>query len=363
MKKLFGIVKKKKGFTQGGLESGSLDPGSSNVKEKGLGKLHKAASTGDLPRLRCLTMKYDVNLLDKDHRTPLHMACVSGRADVVTFLMGIKSIDVNARDSNNRSALFKAVQCQHEACAFMLLEHGADANMADDNGNTALHLTALIPSTSVAISMLQHKANIDAQNKDGSTPLHLAVIGKHFDIFQLLLNERANGNLNDKKQRTPLMIAASDGHIDFVKVLLGHRVDINMKDGKGMTAEDLAEVNGHHGCAHLINEERVKLHGSVSPCHTWSPSLPPCSIQLPGPALDKGTDEPSQSDTLSRSEEKERFWGSSNEDISLDLSPQEVTVKQMKKMMILLKKLLSPMMRIFLSGICRLQSTIMMIIR
>jgi len=48
-----------------------------------------------------------VSVLLVFRRTPLHMACVSGRADIVAFLMGIKSIDLNARDSNNQSALFK----------------------------------------------------------------------------------------------------------------------------------------------------------------------------------------------------------------------------------------------------------------
>lgn len=60
---------------------------------------------------------------------------------------------------------WKAVQCEHDRCVSLLLEHEADPNLVDINGNTAMHLAARIPSLPVAMQLLEQAANINAQNK------------------------------------------------------------------------------------------------------------------------------------------------------------------------------------------------------
>ncbi|XP_015708981.1 ankyrin repeat domain-containing protein 7 isoform X1 [Coturnix japonica] len=63
-------------------------------------------------------------------QTPLHLACANGREDVVTFLVENKC-KLNLFDSDNRSPLMKAVQCQKERCAVILLEHGAEKTLVN----------------------------------------------------------------------------------------------------------------------------------------------------------------------------------------------------------------------------------------
>ncbi|TKS68207.1 Ankyrin repeat domain-containing protein 26 [Collichthys lucidus] len=204
MKKFLSFAKKKK-HASGTPDNGSALSVGYELKDKDLGKVHKAASVGDLAKLKQLAKKNDINQLDKENRTALHIACANGHVDVVQFLLESKA-KLNLCDNQNRSALMKAVQCQHEPCVSMLLENHADPNLVDINGNTALHLAANIPSISTAASLLEHEADINAQNKEAFTPLTVAVREDHIEMAEFLLKEGADVNFRDQDQSCSLLI-------------------------------------------------------------------------------------------------------------------------------------------------------------
>ncbi|XP_067906623.1 ankyrin repeat domain-containing protein 26 isoform X2 [Heterodontus francisci] len=349
MKKILSFAKKKRKFSPNTSDTGSVVSVGYELKEKDLGKLHKAASTGDLPKLRQLIKKNYINQLDKENRTPLHLACAGGHADAVAFLVENKS-KLNICDNDNRSPLMKAVQCQQERCAVILLGHDADPNLVDINGNTALHLAALIPNISLVMHLMEHAAHVNARNKDGYTPLLLAVMENHQAMVEFFLKEGADVNAKDKTGRTALMIAANNGQISLVKLLLRYDADVSLKEDKGWTAEDHAIMNGHHACSHLITEHdtKKKLHQSPyngaskmkgvsmfsSPGHAAE-----VGFALGGPATDKEefqespeqkwrtsdsekvADDASQTESVSRaSKGAGDSWLSSNEDEELQFS-------------------------------------------
>ncbi|KAL6474420.1 hypothetical protein MHYP_G00179810 [Metynnis hypsauchen] len=353
MKKIFNFTKKKKGSPSAS-DTGSVLSVGYDLKEKDLGKVQKAAFTGDVAKLRQLAKKNDLNQLDKENRTALHIACVHGHAEVVQFLVESKA-KLNLCDNQNRSALMKAVQCQQDRCVSILLEHEADPNMVDINGNTALHLAARIPSLSVALQLLEHKANINAQNKEGNTPLILSVEENHAEMAELLLKEGADVNIKNQEQRPPLMIAACNGHINMVRLLLQYNVDITVKDIKGWSSDDYAIMNGHHACSHLIIEHGTKRKSLQSPSHLAPGKKkqasmlgsPEAGFSLGGPALDKDaaegtskeagkdTEDNSHADSISRASRSgpADSWPSTDEDDELDLSPKKPQKVNLKKLM------------------------------
>ncbi|XP_050954879.1 ankyrin repeat domain-containing protein 26 isoform X2 [Labeo rohita] len=352
MKKIFNF-KKKKGSPSPS-ETGSVLSASYDVKEKDLGKVHKAAFSGDVAKLRQLAKKNDLNQLDKENRTALHIACACGHTDVVQFLVENK-VKLNLCDNQNRSALMKAVQCEQDRSVSLLLEHEADPNLVDINGNTALHLSARIPSLPVALQLLEHSANINAQNKDGNTPLMLAVMENHADMTELLLKEGADVNVKNQEQRSALMISACNGQISMVRLLLQYDADITVKDDKGWSSDDYAVMNGHHACSHLIIEHGTKRRSLQSPSHFTaskkkrtsvlsSPGGIGAGLALGGPALDKDagsssagagkdTEDNSHTDSISRASKSGAAdsWPSSDDDDELDLSPkkQKVNLKKL----------------------------------
>nr|XP_048692125.1 ankyrin repeat domain-containing protein 26 isoform X9 [Caretta caretta] len=256
MKKIFSFGKKKKGQSPSSRASLPGVPGGGGgyeLREKELGKLHRAAAGGDLGRLQQLLKKNDINQLDKENRTPLHLACANGHSDVVTYLVDNKC-KLNLCDNDNRSPLMKAVQCQQEKCATMLLEHGADPNLVDVNSSTALHLAAQTANISLAVLLLEYNAHIEAQNKDGYTPLTIAITENHQEMVEFLLRKGADVHARDKSKRTPLMIAASGGELSLIKVLLQYGADVSHKDINGWTSEDYALIGGYSGLSKQLSE-------------------------------------------------------------------------------------------------------------
>ncbi|XP_040894536.1 ankyrin repeat domain-containing protein 26 isoform X5 [Toxotes jaculatrix] len=344
MKKIFSFTKKKKHPT-GTPDNGSVLSVGYELKEKDLGKVHKAASVGDLAKLKQLAKKNDINQLDKENRTALHIACASGHVEVVQFLVQSKA-KLNLCDNQNRSALMKAVQGQHEQCVSILLDSHADPNLVDINGNTALHLAANIPSISTAILLLEHEANINAQNKEGFTPLTVAVREDHIEMAEFLLKETADMNCMDQDQRSPLMIAAGNGQIGMLRLLLRFNADITLKDTKGWSADDYAVMNGHHPCSLLIIEHGTQRNDGPSLSHQ-DPSKKKkkmllgspfqdveAGFSLGGPATDKDDfEDNSQSESLSRvSKSAVDEWPSSEDDDESALTekkPQKVNLRKM----------------------------------
>ncbi|XP_064909556.1 ankyrin repeat domain-containing protein 7-like [Columba livia] len=208
-------------------------------------------------------------------RTPLHLACANGHADVVRFLAG-KKCKLNPRGMFKKTPLmlvrgikqaccsrwgrgtcclifedartfpcckdagvlternvpvgsysfpvacFQAVQHQHKDCALALLEHGANPDHKGAGGNTALHLAAIMPSKSMVELLLEHNAHIDAQNDLGYTPLTVAVIKHREEMVEFLLQKGADANARDKRQRTILKIAVYAGNANAARLLLQH---------------------------------------------------------------------------------------------------------------------------------------------
>ncbi|XP_011911462.1 PREDICTED: ankyrin repeat domain-containing protein 26 [Cercocebus atys] len=179
-----------------------------HVRDRDLGKIHKAASAGNVAKVQqiLLLRKNGLNDRDKMNRTALHLACANGHPEVVTLLVDRKC-QLNVCDNENRTALMKAVQCQEEECATILLEHGADPNLADVHGNTALHYAIYNEDIPVATKLLLYDANTEAKNKDDLTPLLLAVNGKKQQMVEFLIKKKANVNAVDKLESSHQLIS------------------------------------------------------------------------------------------------------------------------------------------------------------
>ncbi|CAI9714731.1 repeat domain-containing 26-like isoform X1 [Octopus vulgaris] len=232
------------------LSSNALANGIYVVRDKDLGKLHKAAWYGQLEKVKALARR-DPSQLDKCHRTPLHLACCQGHAAVVQELLAWNA-RTSISDKEGKTPFMKAVQCGHCDVVEVLLSYKVDAEARDGDGNTCLHLAVQYAHLEILDAMLNARTNANLKNMAGKTPLHYAVIEDKIKIAMSLLQNRADVNSIDNDHKTALMLACQVGNDNMVSLLLRFQAAVHVKDANGWTASDHALLKGYNACVQLL---------------------------------------------------------------------------------------------------------------
>ncbi|EPY89195.1 ankyrin repeat domain-containing protein 27 [Camelus ferus] len=110
-----------------------------------------------------------VNVTNQDGSSPLHVAALHGRADLVLLLLK-HGARVGARDASQAVPLHLACQNGH-------FQHGASINAANSKGNTALHEAVIEKHVFVVELLLLHGASVQALNKRQCTAVDCAEQG------------------------------------------------------------------------------------------------------------------------------------------------------------------------------------------
>ena len=218
----------------------------------------------------------DVNALDKDQATPLHLAAFHGRFEISQMLLdhGAKA---NAENVLGQTPLHLVSQCpeychnENPNIARLLLELGVDVNALDKDHTTPLHFACFHGNIETAHILLDYGAEVNVQNADGQTPLHrFARIFHHRDyddgsrIVRRLLENGADVNARDKDKATPLHLTSYSGsskNVQVVQVLLDHGADADVQNTDGRTP--LHQVS--HNYSHCSQIARLLLdHGGAN---------------------------------------------------------------------------------------------------
>lgn len=161
----------------------------------------------------------NINALDKNGETPLHLACEYGYFWCLDVLLKARA-NINIKDMDGYSAFHKASRNGHIDCMQALIECGVDVNESvlrrenprpygcpKGRGESALHLAVYSHVVECVKLLITHGANVNAQDNHGRTPLHYAVYSEAIGIAEVLLSAGANPLLGDHKNRTPKDVA------------------------------------------------------------------------------------------------------------------------------------------------------------
>ena len=113
----------------------------------------------------------DIEARDSNQRTALHWACVRNNMELAMALVD-RGADIDARDVDQRTPLHYACRGGHMEVAMALVDRGADIHARDLRQDTPLHEAVMYPHhIELAIALVDRGADVYARNVHQRTPL------------------------------------------------------------------------------------------------------------------------------------------------------------------------------------------------
>jgi len=196
--------------------------------ERGRTVLQFAAMTCSAEVVRYLVTKgAKVNVTDDDGLTPMCMAVLKGRTDIIECLAALGA-DVDAKHDGSSLVHFAAMADIDERIERIesvtktiecLAKLGADLNKPSKQGMTPLVQAALHGRIEAIKALVGQGVDVDQDVGMGMTPLFLAAGQGQVAVMQCLKDLGAKVNVKTNKGTTPLSLAEKEGQIEAVKWL------------------------------------------------------------------------------------------------------------------------------------------------
>ena len=235
--------------------------------------LYDAALNGDSGLCRLL-LEHGANPNISTEEGPiLFKVAVSGNLEIVKVLVENEA-EIDATNSEDRTALQGASNNGHKDVVAYLLENGADVHHGIGHGSTPIHLAASYGYTEIVQLLIDNGADLQHPSSSGWTPLHLCY--DYPETTQLLLENGAEVNSVTETGYTPLYLAVLNNYPEVVKTLLSYSPDLEVTiigDSTETTRRALgaAVMNGSAEVTRLLLEAGANIdyqdHRNNVPLH------------------------------------------------------------------------------------------------
>lgn len=242
-------------------------------------RLQAAIESGTAARIAAqLRQGADPNWRFANGETPLTFAILEGRYRAVRVLLahGAKP-NILDHGVSMLSLIVQSANCPAGTVGALLAAH-ADPNRRDTLSSQTPLLSALQSGAQAcAAVLLAHGANIRARDRAGGDALDAAVMGSSAGMVEEIIARGLAVDPVAADRATPLMWAAlrardaAQTPQAIVAVLLAHGADPCKRDARGMTAADYARIMGH----------RTRAASLAAACVKWQ-------IQHPGKRREHG---------------------------------------------------------------------------
>ncbi|XP_052064614.1 ankyrin repeat and sterile alpha motif domain-containing protein 1B-like isoform X3 [Mytilus californianus] len=240
--------------------------------------LLEAAKTGNVEAIVKLTSKkrqstasqvftsflkgsVNINCVDREGYTPLHLTTLNGHKSAVECLLNLDAL-VSSKDNSGCTPLHLAAwKGYDEICKLFLTFTNATIPIDVQNslGDTALHMAAQYGYKNVVDVLLQYNVDATIRNLKDQSALDLAAqYGRH-DVVQLLVTKNPDLVKHTVTSHSPLHLAAACGHVQIISTLIGAGYDINTTTTAG-TALHTAAMYCKTDVVKLLVEKGIDIH-------------------------------------------------------------------------------------------------------
>ena len=219
------------------------------IDHHGQTALHYACQEGHLKIVECL-IKHGCQKDVKDDKgiTPVEIAAMVGKTDVVLYLQSINNQTNPVQDANASAATIISLAAEGNLIKLeelMAVSRCLDTKLVGPKGETPLHVSANQGHLPVVQYFVKLGYDLNSKDIDGDTPLHCAAQNGHHPVVSFLLTQNVmDANIVNKNLRLPLHCASVEGYPNVVEALLLHTANKDAKDVQGSTPLLLAAYFG-----------------------------------------------------------------------------------------------------------------------
>jgi len=185
-----------------------------SVDSEGRTPIHVAAREGHVRVIEfCVSMGGNPNRVDYKGRTPLHYAAWKGHVKAVECLLECSNVKC-VKDREGRTALCVAAESE---------ESHARRRLVDLLGlGDALMRAARVDDVQGVKRCLGEGASVNGRDQNGWSPLHWAAFKGRIKSVKVLLEHGAEVDTVDDAGYTPLHCAAEAGHLQLALFFIAH---------------------------------------------------------------------------------------------------------------------------------------------
>jgi len=228
------------------------------VDAEGNTPLHVAIKNGFIDVMKSLLERKDIDttILNNEMESPFHTAVRYGTPELVRRYMNYDTVDYFVKGRRGRIAFHLAAELDRHEIAEVILEFAKRSQCSckqsgafrlcakDDDELTPLHLAARSGSARCLDVMIAHAQSVGYPvekvlsflDDENSTPLHSAVDAGYTEVVEVLMKYGASPTVMKEGQPSPLHLAAFLGSITVLKALGKHctldQLEITNSDGR-----------------------------------------------------------------------------------------------------------------------------------
>lgn len=246
---------------------------------------HASAVQGDQDIFNLVNKRVNLQIDIKDDigHTPLHLAAVYGKIDIVKALKA-NGADLYSLDNNGFNIVHHASQYGWLEIIDFALENNVSIDNKDANGATPLFYASVGGFLEVMEKLLVNKANINAIDYSGDSPLSSAIesglamiesfnnfkisdrnilLQKHYDAVKYLTASGADIDVVKSDGKNLLHIAAEKDHVAIFAFLHKNGIDCAAKTNDNLSAYDFAKQANNTEIMKYI-DENCSLPGEIT---------------------------------------------------------------------------------------------------